>query len=125
MKLIKHFIFRDKQKEKSRQEKLRKYEETGKWPGFKEAKANTREAWSDKKDQQRRKQDRRAKKDLKRKRTESKPQPEPEKDPESDGDDDLDDDYKLLKKIKRGKRSEDEFDKKISLDDVQSEEEES
>ena len=102
MKLIKHFIFRDKQKEKSRQEKLRKYEETGKWPGFKEAKSSSKEAWSDKKDQQRKKQDRRAKKDLKRKRNEAKSlKKEPEEAPEAaeSEDDDLEDDYKLLKKI--------------------------
>ncbi len=92
-------ISRDKQKEKSRQSKLKVYEETGNWPGFKKAKGNT-EAWSNKTDQRKKKLERRSKKELKRKRAEAEAV---ENEKEEESDDDLEEDYKMLKKIKKGK----------------------
>merc|ERR1712117_541375 len=111
--------YKDKQKERSRQEKLKVYQETGSWPGFKKAPDAGNKgtaAWSKKVAAKERKLSRREIKDLKkRKREEERQQEEPEED---EDDDDLEDDYRLLKKMKRGKITTEEFDKKIDLDDV-------
>jgi hypothetical protein len=96
------FSRRDKQKERSRQEKLKVYQETGVWPGFKSKAAGKSEAWSNNVDHKGRKDERRMVKELKRKRIERE---EKKEEDENDAEDDeLEEDYKLLKKMKKGKK---------------------
>ena len=100
--LTKSRFSRDKQKEKSRQAKLKVYQETGTWPGL--AKRPERSisddkkagsAWSAKTDAKLGKSLRAKKKELKRTR---------EKEGVSQEDlDDLEKDYRMLKKIKQKK----------------------
>jgi len=99
--------YKDKQKEMSRQKKLAVYRETGEWPGAKK-RAEVKVAWSEKVDQKERKR--------KRKEAKEKKKAEKEKNEEDEDEDDLEEDYRLLKKMRRGKVSQEEFDKKIELE---------
>ena len=113
----KYRFSRDKQKEKSRQAKLKVYQETGNWPGL--AKRPERSisddkkagsAWSAKMDAKLGKSLRAKKKELKRTR---------EKEGVSQEDlDDLEKDYRMLKKIRQKKVSGDERKKMLGLDYV-------
>lgn len=97
-------VSRDKQKEKSRQAKLKVYQETGNWPGMSKRPAKSvsdekkaGSAWSAKADAKLGKSLRAKKKELKRTR---------EKEGVSQEDlDDLEKDYRMLKKIKQKKVS--------------------
>ncbi len=95
-------LLRDKQKEKSRQEKLRVYRETGVWPGFK-PKLETSKAWSDKCDKRNRRDLRKKRKELK----ELKRKQQQGQDAQDNNDDEeleeLEQDYRMLKRLKRGK----------------------
>ncbi len=123
--------FSDKQKERSRQEKLRVFTETGLWPGAKEKPKQDTTAWSEKLSRKRRRDLRREVKQAKREAKKETVQSQ-----EEDEDlDDLEDDYRMLRKIKKGKvRAElfiprlrklkwfcvqatnDDFDRRIDLD---------
>ena len=92
--IVKFYIYRNKSKEESRQEKLSQYKVTGKWPGMK-SKLPEKVSWSIKVGKKERKADRKHKKELKRQNTiECDAAAE-------DDDDDLDEDYRLLKKMKK------------------------
>ena len=87
-------IFRNKEKEESRQGKLAEFKQTGIWPGLK-SKPAEKIAWSKKVEQKQRKEDRKRKKEMKQ-ASNSKID-----DFEDDDDDDLDEDYRLLKKMRK------------------------
>jgi len=113
--------YKDKQKERSRQEKLKVYQETGSWPGFKKATDSGNKstaAWSKKTAAKERKLSRRETKDLKKRKREEGRQKGDDEGCEDDDNDDLDEDYRLLKKMRKGKVSTEEFDKKIDLNDA-------
>ena len=73
-------------------------------------------AWSEKEDAKARKLDRKRKKELKR-----ITQNEKESDMVDEDSDDLENDFKLLKKLKKGKVTQEEFDKRIDLEELTSE----
>ncbi|TRY70046.1 hypothetical protein TCAL_05427 [Tigriopus californicus] len=121
--------YKDKLKEKARQEKLKVFQETGSWPGMKKGPTAIRnpstQAWSNKVDQKVQKQLRAKKKQLKKRKGHEKDdndQPSSESRfsegpcTSQDDIDELEMDYKMLKKIRRGKMSKEEFDKEIDLD---------
>jgi len=113
--------YTDKKKEQSRQEKLTAFRDSGNWPGSKKAKkAAETVAWSQKVDKKAKREDRKRKHELKRK-TEMEEMAAADSD---DDDDDLEEDFRLLKKLKKGKASQAEFDKKIQLEKFDEEEEE-
>merc|ERR1711894_341417 len=99
--------YKDKQKETSRQKKLEVYRETGNWPGMK-PKPMTSKAWSEKQDAKDKRLARKRKKQLKSEALEAVETEETENDF-----DDLEDDFRVLKRMKKGKVSQDEFDKRI------------
>merc|ERR1712107_130985 len=96
-----------------RQEKLTVYRETGEWPGMKK-KPVQKIAWSKNKavlDKRREKKRRRAEKRAAGDNVEDR----------DDKDDEVDDfakDYKLMKKLKKGKMSQDEFDDAFEMDQI-------
>ena len=111
MKLTKkdfNFIHRDKQKEKSRQDKLESFHKTGVWPGSKpKPQTLTRNpadgqqgdrAWSDKADKKNRRDLRKLKKEIVRRKRKKGEEEEEEEDLG-----DLEEDYRMLKKMRRGK----------------------
>ena len=61
---------------------------------------------------------RRETKDLKKRKREEGRQKGDDEGCEDDDNDDLDEDYRLLKKMRKGKVSTEEFDKKIDLNDA-------
>ena len=85
------FVYRNKEKEESRQGKLTEFKETGKWPGMK-SKPVENVAWSKKLEKKDRKEKRKRIKDLKRMS---------KADEDHDDNDDLDEDYRLLKKMRK------------------------
>lgn len=93
-------IYRDKQKEASRQNKLKVYQETGAWPGMPaKPKKEEDKSWSLKVAKKQRKEERKTIKNLKRLAKNEAI--------ENSGDDDEDEfesDYKLLKKQKRRRK---------------------
>merc|ERR1711915_513097 len=98
--------YRDKTREKERQEKLATYRETGKWPGFKGNKKDT-QAWSKKQEMLDKRRAKKMKKFEKRKIN-------AEKDEEEEMDD-FEKDFKVMKKFKKGKISQDDFDQAFDL----------
>ena len=107
--------YQDKKREKERQEKLSTYRETGEWPGAKKKKDSV--SWSKNKEVLTKRREKKMRKAEKRKSN---------NDVEtalSDNElnDDLDDfssDYKLMKKLKKGKISQTEFDEAFDIDHV-------
>ena len=109
--------YKDKQKETSRQKKLIVYRETGNWPGMKPKPMGSK-AWSEKLDAKDKRAARKRKKQLK-----VKAQNDNKSNEDDEDSDDLEDDFKLLKKLKKGKVSQEEFDKRIELGDIGSDSE--
>ncbi|XP_045583358.1 ATP-dependent RNA helicase DDX55 [Procambarus clarkii] len=95
--------YKDKQKEKSRQQKLSIYRETGQWPGMKPYTPKP-EPWSQKKDKMEKKKKRHEKK-LKRGHQFTQ-----------EDLDDLEEDFRMVKKLKRGKVKTKDFDKHFGCD---------
>lgn len=89
--------YQDKQKEKSRLQKLSAYKETGSWPGMKQHKPK-QEAWSQQKE---RKAKKKKKNEKKRKAHEFT----------QEDLDDLEEDFRMVKKLKKGKIKNKDFDK--------------
>merc|ERR1719323_128468 len=107
--------YQDKEKEKRRQEKLTVYRETGEWPGMKK-KPVQKIAWSKNKavlDKRREKKRRRAEK----RAAGAGDNVEGDKDDEDEVND-FAEDYKLMKKLKKGKMSQDEFDDAFEMDQI-------
>lgn len=99
----------DKGKEEKRQEKLKQWKETGENPFLKKKKA---ERWSEAKGK---KEDKKAKRDERKEKKKLKDKKRKQQMTEEDLKD-LADDIKLIKKFKKGKMKDDEFDKAF-LDD--------
>ena len=90
--------YKDKQKEKIRLKKLDEYLKTGNWPGMK-MHVPKQEAWSKKKLQKDKKKIRKEKKQMKKRKQLTEEEI-----------DDLAEDYRLIKKLKKGKVSDQQFD---------------
>ena len=107
--------YTDKTREEARQTKLQEYQKTGVWPGFEKRKGFETKAWSQKVEvleKRREKKQRRAEKRAKQSQDE-------EEDEEGDEGDDFEADYKMMKRLKKGKISQDTFDKAFDIDAVE------
>ncbi|XP_040576735.1 ATP-dependent RNA helicase DDX55 [Lepeophtheirus salmonis] len=98
--------YKEKLREDSRQKKLKIYKESGKWPGMKEHLSDT-QAWSRNVERQDRKKLRHLVSEKKRREKEKISQ---------EDEDDLEKDFRLLKKLKKGKVSQKEYDDDIKLE---------
>jgi len=110
--------YADKTRETDRQNKMVEYVKTGVWPGKQDKKRRIKTIpWSKKLEEKAlRKEKKEARMVKKRKKMAS--QAEREKVQEKEEVDDFEAEYKLLKKIKSGKVSSQEFDNMIKLDDI-------
>ena len=97
----------DKIREKERQVKLATYRETGQWPGL-ENKKKESQAWSKNQEVRDKRKAKKMKIFEKRKAVEVVAA-------ESDEEEDFQEDYKMMKKLKKGKISQDEFDEAIEI----------
>ncbi|XP_011203881.2 probable ATP-dependent RNA helicase DDX55 homolog [Bactrocera dorsalis] len=118
---ISKLSYKNPQKEKIRQEKLKVYEESGIWPGKKKFKKRT-EAWEQTK---KAKMDSKTKKELRKAKKQRKiengaPGDKTKKRKPQYTQEDLDElanDIRLFKKLKRNKISEEDFDKEMGIED--------
>lgn len=113
--------YKNPQKEKIRQEKLKVYEESGVWPGKKKFKKRT-EAWEQTKkakmDTKTKKELRKAKKQRKIESGATSDKTKKRKPQYTQEDlDELANDIRLFKKLKRNKISEEDFDKEMGIED--------
>merc|ERR1719186_1063530 len=92
----------DKIREKDRQKKLVVYKETGEWPGLEKRKKESL-AWSKNQEVLDKRRDKKMRKLEKRKAPEVVAE-------ESEEEDDFQEDYKMMKKLKKGKISQNDFD---------------
>lgn len=99
--------YKDKELEKNRQKKLKDFQETGKWPGLKQAPKPKSQPWSEQKDKALRKKKRQEKKQRKRKGNRLTEEEMEE----------LDEDYRMLKRRRKGKVSDVEFDNHFGIGD--------
>jgi hypothetical protein len=99
--------------------KLEEYQKTGVWPGTEKynpkGKGGESRSWSKKEDLLDKRRDKKARRAEKR-----AAQAEAVKEVEGEGEeeDDMEADYKFMKKLKKGKISQDTFDKAFSIDSV-------
>jgi ATP-dependent RNA helicase DDX55/SPB4 len=103
--------FKDKVRERQRQEKLKQFAETGIMPGKKIYKPKT-QAWSKQKEK---KEKKKQKKEVKEMRGKKRPRTDDDG-PANDDMDDFTKDIRLMKKLKAGKISKEEFDKAFDAD---------
>ena len=109
--------YKDKAREKERQVKLAVYKETGEWPGIKKKRESM--SWSKNKEVLNKRREK------KQRRADKRAAPAEEQNDDSqvkNDEDDLDDfssDYKLMKKLKRGTISQDEFDNAFDIDAIE------
>jgi len=103
--------YADKVREKDRKEKLATYKETGQWPGM-DKKKKDNVAWSRKQEVLNKRREKKLRKFEKRKAVEIVAD-------ESEEDDDFQEDYKMMKKLKKGKISQDDFDEAFHLDKIE------
>jgi len=103
----------DKNREKVRQEKLATYKLTGQWPGL-DPKRKENKAWSKKQDML----DKRRAKKLRRSEKRKNEVPDKEEEEEED---DFQADYKMLKKLKKGIVSQDDFDGAFDVNTIEDE----
>jgi len=104
----------DKAREKDRQVKLATYRETGQWPGLENRKKET-QAWSKNQEVLDKRKAKKLKLFEKRKAAEVVAE-------DSDEEDDFQEDYKMMKKLKKGKISQDEFDDAFDMNKVEADE---
>lgn len=110
----------DKAREESRQGKLEEYRKTGVWPGFENKRKLDSQSWSQKKDVLDKRRDKKARRAEKWAEKEQEKEGEQgEQEVEEQDDDDLKADYKMMKRLKKGKISQDIFDKAFDLDTVE------
>jgi len=104
--------YKDSEREQSRQRKLEEFKKTGCWPGFEKKRKVENTSWSKKVGIL----DKRREKKLKRlqKRQEKNPEPEPVDQEE----DDFTNDLKTMKKLKKGKISQEDFDAEFDMDKI-------
>lgn len=101
----------DKTREKLRLEKLATYKETGQWPGLENRKKET-QSWSKNQEVLDKRRDKKMKIFEKRKAAEVVEE-------ESEEEDDFQEDYKMMKKLKKGKISQNDFDEAFDMDKVE------
>eukprot|EP00092_Neocalanus_flemingeri_P005872 GFUD01006320.1.p1 GENE.GFUD01006320.1~~GFUD01006320.1.p1 ORF type:complete len:593 (-),score=175.05 GFUD01006320.1:58-1836(-) len=102
----------DKIREKDRQVKLASYKETGQWPGMEKKMLKVTPQWSKKQEVLDKRRDKKARRLEKRNASELVPE-EPEEE------DDFQEDYKMMKRLKKGKISQDDFDEAFDMDKVE------
>ena len=106
--------YKDKEKEKERQEKLAVFRETGEWPGMKKRPVQNI-PWSKNKAVLEKRREKKRRRAEKRAVTATD---DCDKDEEDNEMDDFASDYKLMKKLKKGKISQDEFDDAFEMDEI-------
>jgi len=114
--------YKDKIREKDREEKIVEYKETGSWPGAKEKKFNkppTSTPWSNKVEVKDKRREKKANRALKRAKKEAAAS---ENAADKEDEDDFEAEYKILKKVKSGKLKEADFDDAMKLADVSDDE---
>jgi len=104
--------YKDKLREKERQDKLKIYKETGEWPGLKKKKETV--SWSKNKDVLNKRREKKMRKAEKR----AAVTPAVEASADDDLEDDFASDYKLMKKLKKGKISQDDFDDAFDVSEI-------
>lgn len=114
--------YKDKIREQSRQKKLEILEETGEWPGRKKFKKKQTEAWEQskqrKEDQKLKKLERKAKNELKKQNEQSNgKKPKRKRGLDDEDIQELAKDIQLMKRLKKNKITEGEFDEEMGLDD--------
>ena len=101
------------------QAKLEQYKQTGVWPGREGKRKEMTKAWSNKVEVIDKRRNKKAKIADKRKRQEdAKAKEEAEME---EAEDDLEADYKMMKRLKKGKISQDAFDQAFDIDTVEQE----
>ena len=103
--------YADKIREKDRQKKLAIYKDTGEWPGLEKRKKESL-AWSKNQEVLDKRRDKKMRKLEKRKAPEVVAE-------ESEEEDDFQEDYKMMKKLKKGKISQNDFDEAFDMDKVE------
>jgi len=104
--------YKDKIREKDRQTKLAAYKETGQWPGLEYKKESS--AWSKNQEVLDKRRDKKSRIQEKR-----KAQAEEEVVEKSEDEDDFQEDYKMMKRLKKGKISQNDFDEAFDMDKVE------
>ena len=107
--------YQDKVREKERQVKLSTYRETGEWPGAKKKRESV--SWSKNREVLNKRREKKLRKAEKRKGSDDIETHN--SDEELDESEDFSSDYKLMKKLKKGKISQIEFDEAFDIDNVQ------
>ena len=110
--------YQDKVREKERQGKLAAYRETGLWPGARRKMESV--AWSKNKEVRDKRRDKKTRRAEKRK-GDNEVGPELSEEEAVDDLDDFSSDYKLMKKLKKGKISQTQFDEAFDVNDVKEE----
>lgn len=120
---VNELTYKNKQKEESRQGKLKVYEETGEWPGKKKFKRKT-EAWElskkNKEDSKSKKKERKSKRQLKKETAAANGTAIAKKRKAKISQEDIDEianDLRLFKKLKKNKMTEEEFNEQMGIDD--------
>ena len=88
------------------------YKETGEWPGLKKKKDST--SWSKNKEVLNKRREKKLRRAEKRAVTEKDVE-----EPEEDEVDDFSSDYKMMKRLKKGKISQDEFDSAFDVNQIE------
>lgn len=110
--------YKDKQREVVRQKKLEEYQKSGQWPGKKVAPKKQTEAWSKAKQNKVERQEKRAKRKAKKALVDKNLTPKTKKRKKGISEEDLKElanDIALLKKLKKKKISEEQFDQEMGL----------
>lgn len=120
---VNKLTYKNKQKEESRQGKLKVYEETGEWPGKKKFKKKT-EAWElskkAKEESKSKKKERKSKRQLKKETAAANGTAIAKKRKAKFTQEDIDElanDYRLIKKLKKNKMTEEQFNEEMGIDD--------
>ncbi|KAL5273352.1 DDX55 family protein [Megaselia abdita] len=120
---VNQLTYKNKQKEESRQGKLKVYEETGEWPGKKKFKRKT-EAWEqskkNKEESKTKKKERKSKRQLKKETANANGTAIAKKRKAKISQEDIDEianDLRLFKKLKKNKMTEEEFNEQMGIDD--------
>lgn len=110
--------YKDKNREAIRQKKLEIYKESGSWPGHKLAPKKQTESWSKTKQNKNERKEKRAKRKLAKEARNAKNEPVKKKKKKGISEEDLAElakDVALLKKLKKKKISDEQFDEEMGL----------
>ena len=106
--------YKDSEREQSRQRKLEEFKKTGCWPGFEKKRKVENNSWSKKVGML----DKRREKKLRRLEKRQAKNSEPEPAAEDHEEDDFANDLKTMKKLKKGKISQEDFDAEFDMDQI-------